>query len=140
MGLISRVSSRTYRSYFCHKQKPFKKSKWPKDVFMSEESSPVSEVVSNNNTKTKLNGTWASESPTFTNLKRTPRLSTKKNLDLELFGARLCEPMVMLVLFELSSTLTCHLWLEVRRLELCFINLDQIDCKISVLTVDTKNN
>merc|ERR1712083_1052069 len=116
MGLISRVSSRTYRSYFCQKnKKSLKKSKWPKDVFMSEESSPVTKVVSNNNTKTKLsssskvsptkkkpNGTLANESPTFTKPTRTPRLSTKKNL--ELFGVRLCDLMVMLVLFELSST------------------------------------
>merc|ERR1712174_1424 len=107
MGLISRVSSRTYRSNFLlHLQKPFKKkpskSKWPKDVYMSEESSPASEAVSNNNTKTKPsstskvsptktkpNGILANESPTFTKPKRTPKLLTRRNLDLELFGVRL---------------------------------------------------
>merc|ERR1712157_463551 len=107
MGLISRVSSRTYRSNFCtpptktFKKKP-SKSKWPKDVYMAEESSLASEAVSNNNTKTKPssnskvsptktkpNGTLVNESPTFTKLRRTPKLLTKRNLDLELFGVRL---------------------------------------------------
>merc|ERR1712048_502671 len=105
MGLISRVSSRTYRSNFCTNQKFSKQKtskKWPKDAYTYEESSPVSEVVSNNNTKTKPsssskvsptktkpNGTPANESPTSTKPKRTPKLSTKRNLDLELFGVRL---------------------------------------------------
>merc|ERR1712109_331117 len=104
MGLISRVSSRTYRSNFCTTYKTFSKNhlqKWPKDVYMSEESSPATEAVSNNNTKTKPslnskvsptktkpNGTLVNESPTFTKPKRTPRSSTKRSLDLELFGVR----------------------------------------------------
>merc|ERR1712176_296247 len=103
MGLISRVSSRTYRSNFCTNQKfPTPKKKWPKDAYMFEESSPASEAVSNNNTKIKPSssskvsptnlkpsGTPASELPTFTRPRKTPKSSTKKNLDLELFGAKL---------------------------------------------------
>merc|ERR1712174_1777 len=106
MGLISRVSSRTYRSNFCTTYKNLSKKpskpKWPKDVYMSEESSPATEAVSNNNTKTKPssnskvsptrtkpNGTLENESPTFTKPKRTPKLLTQRNLDLELFGVRL---------------------------------------------------
>merc|ERR1712026_236089 len=103
MGLISRVSSRTYRSNFCTNQKiPKPKKKWPKDAYMFEESSPAFEAVSNNNTKTKpssnskvsptnlkLSGTAANELPTSTKPRKTPKSSTKRNLDLELFGVRL---------------------------------------------------
>merc|ERR1712048_721119 len=73
MGLISRVSSRTYRSNSCtpptkNLSKKPSKPKWPKDVYMSEESSPATEAVSNNNTKTKPSSN-SKVSPTKKNTK-----------------------------------------------------------------------
>merc|ERR1711993_105071 len=104
MGLISRVSSRTYRSFYKKNQKLFsqKKQKWPKADYTSEVSSPDSEVALNNNTRTKpssnskastikkaANGTSAKGSLTFTNPRRTLKWSTARNQDLGLCGVRL---------------------------------------------------
>merc|ERR1712141_377841 len=103
MGLISRVSSRTYRSFY-KKPKTFsqKNQKWPKADYTSEVSSPDSEVALNNNTRTQpsssskastikkaANGTSAKGSLTFTNLRRTLKWSTARNQDLGLCGVRL---------------------------------------------------
>merc|ERR1712127_296841 len=133
MGLISRVSSRTYRRI---NRKPC-----PKADFTSEASLPATAEVSKPNPWTKpsssskestttkvANGTWASESLSSTNPPRTPWSLTARNPDPESSGARSCEATVNPATSKSSSPATCLPPNSPAESELCFTRFSLTKC------------